>query len=102
MAGAFGKQESAANGFSFVDTVAMSTQIAQKWGNSLACRLPKALAAQAGIEEGTPLSVSVEGERIIIARAKKPVDADELIARITPENRHDAVEFGAPVGNEAI
>jgi antitoxin MazE len=82
----------------------MATQVAQKWGNSLAFRLPKSLAAQAGIEEGTPISLRVEGERIIISRAAlaEPIDADELIARITPENRHEAVEFGAPVGNEVI
>lgn len=77
---------------------------AQKWGNSLACRLPKALAAQAQIEEGTPLSLRVEGEEIIIskARPRRRVDGDALIARITPENRHEAVEFGGPVGNEVI
>ncbi len=82
----------------------MATQIAQKWGNSLALRLPKSVAAQAGIEEGTPVSLSVEGQNIVISRAEPPyqVDVDELIARITPENRHKAVEFGAPVGNEVI
>lgn len=78
-------------------------QTAQKWGNSLACRLPKALAAQAHIEEGTPLSMRVEGEEIIISKARpRRIDADELIARITPGNRHEAVEFGVPVGNEVI
>jgi len=85
-------------------TEKMATQIAQKWGNSLALRLPKSVAAQAGIEEGTPVSLSVEGQNIVISRAEPSyqVDADELISRITPENRHKAVEFGAPVGNEVI
>lgn len=79
-------------------------QTIQKWGNSLACRLPKAVAEQANFAEDTPVTIRVEGEQIIIskARVRRRIDADELISRITPDNLHAPVEFGAPVGNEAI
>ena len=37
----------------------MKTKI-QKWGNSLAVRLPKAFAEQAGIENGSDVQISIQ------------------------------------------
>jgi len=30
------------------------------------------------------------------------VDLDDLLRRLTPDNIHDEVSFGAPLGNEAL
>ena len=75
---------------------------AQKWGNSLAVRIPKAFAAQTDIREGTALEIRVEGAGIVMRKAQKRLNIEELIAQITPENLHEPVDWGAPVGKEEI
>ena len=74
---------------------------AQKWGNSLAVRIPKAIADQAGVGEADDLDIAVVGEVIHIRRCRPaPVLAD-LLARVTPDNLHAETTFGAPQGREA-
>lgn len=71
----------------------------QKWGNSLGIRIPKAIAVQAGIEEGTMIEFHIEGEQIIIKRKQKKLN--DLLSQITPENVHKEVSTGDSVGDEA-
>lgn len=70
----------------------------QKWGNSLGIRIPKAIAVQAGIEEGTMIEFHIEGEQIIIKRKQKKLN--DLLSQITPENVHKEVSTGDSVGDE--
>ena len=44
----------------------MKTAI-QRWGNSLALRIPKAFAQQANMKRGTAVSLTLEKERLIVA-----------------------------------
>jgi antitoxin MazE len=75
--------------------------IVQKWGNSLALRIPKAFAVDAQLENNTLVEISlVEGEIII-----KPVDTpmwtlEELLAGVNEDNIHREVDTGSPQGNE--
>ena len=77
----------------------MSTQIA-RWGNSLGLRLPKAVALEAHVEEGDTVEVSVKGGAIVIRAARPTYALDELVAKITPRNRHRESDWGGPVGHE--
>ena len=78
----------------------MRTQV-QKWGNSLALRIPKPLAADSGLSCGTEVEFRVENGRILIVPiASWKTRLAEMIDRITDENRHDEISFGPPVGNE--
>ncbi len=71
-----------------------------RWGNSLAVRIPKALAEQSRIEEGSEVELSVvEGALTIRPRAAS-YRLDQLLAQVTPENRHDEVDWGRPQGKE--
>ena len=80
----------------------MPTTRVQKWGNSLAVRIPKAFAAQAGLREDAPVVLSlVEGKVLIEASPPSAVTLDELLAGVTEDNRHAEVETGEVVGNEA-
>jgi antitoxin MazE len=79
----------------------------QKWGNSLALRVPKAIAQEIGASDGKAAEMSVRDGKLIIEVSKpkpKPrkrrYSLDELVARITPENRHQEIDWGQPVGNE--
>lgn len=74
----------------------------QRWGNSLAVRIPKRLADEAGIGAGTAVDVSLDGGAIV-ARPVAPmrVTLDELLERLDPATRPPATAWGAPVGREA-
>jgi antitoxin MazE len=77
-----------------------TTQIA-KWGNSLGLRLPKSVAREAEIGEGDTVDVSVRSGVIVIRPSRPVYSLDRLVAKITPRNRHDESDWGAPVGHEA-
>ncbi|HLA75906.1 MAG TPA: AbrB/MazE/SpoVT family DNA-binding domain-containing protein, partial [Gammaproteobacteria bacterium] len=69
---------------------------AQKWGNSLAIRIPKTVAEQVGIGEDDDLELNVVNRQIrISARLHEPT-LDELLAGISPDNLHGEIGFGEP------
>ena len=75
----------------------------QKWGNSLAVRIPMYLADLLAIVEGTRVEIEVVDQSIRI----KPVHPgkyrlEELLDQITPDNMHAAVDYGDAVGLEAL
>ena len=69
-----------------------------KWGSSLAVRIPKAVAQQCGISEGSAMQMDVESGRIILW--KRNYDLADMVSWITPENVHPEVEMGPSQGNE--
>ncbi len=72
-----------------------------KWGNSLAVRLPRRVAEEAKLKQGDTLDIVVAGTGKLELRARKVrVTLAALLDRITPENLHDASDWGAPVGKE--
>ena len=73
-----------------------------KWGNSLAVRIPKAVAEKARIREGDPVEIKAGKGRIELRRAEKIPTLEELVAQITPENRHGEIDWGPDVGKEKI
>ena len=75
--------------------------ILQKWGNSLALRIPKTFADEIKVHEGHPVEVCVAKGRIVVA----PISArdyrlDDLVAAITRKNLHGEVATGAAQGRE--
>jgi antitoxin MazE len=76
-------------------------QTISKWGNSLAVRIPAAFADSAGLKEGTEVEIKVQSGRLIVAPIRKHrFDLRRLIDQITPENRHDLIDWGKPRGKE--
>ena len=73
----------------------------QKWGNSLAVRIPKAIAAEAGVAEKDDLEMQVVGDVIQIRRCRPEPSLEELLAGVTADNQHGEADFGAPQGREA-
>ena len=71
------------------------------WGNSLAVRIPKAIADEAGIREREEIEVQVKNKIISIRRIQKELSLSQLIKAIKPENLHGEIDFGARHGNEA-
>jgi antitoxin MazE len=73
-----------------------------KWGNSLAVRIPKAVAEQARLQEGDSILIEALKGRIELRPAEKIPTLEELVAKITPENRHAETNWGPDVGKEIV
>ena len=72
-----------------------------KWGNSRALRIPKALAEEVGIDIGSKVELIAEEGQLRVVPAKRPkYTLEELVAQITPENRHGEIDTGPAVGKE--
>jgi antitoxin MazE len=75
----------------------------QKWGNSLAIRIPAPLASQVDLHEGTPVDVVVEQGTIVVLPQRRPkYSLDELLKDCRPSQLHGETDFGADVGREVL
>lgn len=79
----------------------MQTRI-QKWGNSLALRIPKSFAAASRLDQDTLVDISMHDGRLVVTPVEPSVTLEELVAQITPENVHPEQDFGVPVGREIL
>lgn len=78
----------------------MQTQV-QKWGNSLAIRIPKPFAAELGLGQNSAITLSVVEGKLILEPVKPTYALADLLAQVKPENLHAEIETGQVVGNEA-
>lgn len=78
----------------------MRTRV-QKWGNSLALRIPKPFAEEAGLHQSTEVEVSLEHGELRVAPVRPRWQLDQLLSGITKRNVHAEVESGPPSGAEA-
>jgi len=73
-----------------------------KWGNSLGLRIPKSFAKELGIEPDGAVDISVENARLVVRPLPRPAYAlEELLAKVTKDNRHDEVDLGDPMRRES-
>lgn len=73
----------------------------QKWGNSLALRIPKAFATDAHLENDTVVEVSlVEGQIVVKPVAAPEWTLDKLLAGINRRNLHHEIDTGDAAGKE--
>ena len=78
----------------------MKTRI-QKWGNSLALRIPKSFAIETGLDQDTMVDVALVDGKLIVTPVLTPsVTLQQLLADITDENRHAEYDTGEAVGTE--
>ncbi|MBF8264625.1 MAG: SpoVT/AbrB domain protein [Dehalococcoidia bacterium] len=74
----------------------------QKWGNSLALRIPKSFAREIGLDRDMPVNMSMENGKIVIVPIIEPaLTLERLLEQITEDNIHRELDTGAPVGSEA-
>ena len=73
----------------------------QKWGNSLALRIPKAFAQDARLENDSLVEIRLVEGQIIVTPVEVPTwTLDELLAGINKKNIHHEVDTGFSFGNE--
>jgi len=74
----------------------------QKWGHSLALRIPRSFAVESRIEQGSVVELSlVDGKLVVIPVSKAVYSLDELLAGVTRQNIHGEVDTGAAAGKES-
>jgi antitoxin MazE len=74
----------------------------QKWGNSLALRIPKSFAAEVGLRKEASVEIALaEGKLVIKPVAEPKPTLKQLLARVTKDNLHHEVDTGPAVGKEA-
>jgi antitoxin MazE len=73
----------------------------RRWGNSLALRIPKPLAAEVGLDDDSPVQLSLaEGKLIVSPLHQIEYSLEQLLAQVTEKNVHNEVETGPAVGSE--
>ena len=78
----------------------MITKI-QKWGNSLAVRIPRSMAQDTHLSSGNAVDVAVQDGQIVIAPVRRPrFCLNELLKGVTTRNRHAETVTGDAVGRE--
>ncbi len=75
--------------------------VLQKWGNSLALRIPKTFADEIKVHAGHPVDVRVTKGRIVIVPDAAPEhQLSDLVAAITRKNLHGEAITGDAQGRE--
>ncbi len=78
----------------------MTTRV-RKWGNSLALRIPKAVARDSRLENGSVVNLAVRGGKVVVEPVQKTkYQLDELLKGVSKKNIHAGVDTGPAVGRE--
>lgn len=73
----------------------------QKWGNSLAVRIPKPFALEIGLKKNTLVTVSISEGKLLLEPIIEPkYTLEQMLAEVTEDNLHHEVETDEAVGNE--
>ena len=73
----------------------------QKWGNSLAVRIPKPFAVEIGLDRNSVVEVSISDGKILLEPVAKPgYSLEQLLAEVTETNLHSEVESESALGDE--
>lgn len=77
--------------------------VVKKWGNSASVRIPASVMAAAGLRLDQAVEVREDNGRVVIEPIEREdYDLGQLLAAITPENTHEEVDFGVPMGKEVL
>jgi antitoxin MazE len=72
----------------------------QKWGNSLALRIPKSFAEEAHISDGSNVDLQLRNGTLVVVPIRSKATLKSLLAQVTDENLHGETETGRPQGSE--
>ena len=74
----------------------------QRWGNSLALRIPQVFGRELNLRPESSVEMTVDSGRLILVPVEDSTvpTLSELLDQISDENKHTEVETGQPVGNE--
>lgn len=75
----------------------------QKWGNSLAVRIPSSVARRAGFQAGQPVRVSLQGSSVLVSPTGKPfLTLAQRLALFDPQHHGGEALVTERTGREVI
>lgn len=78
----------------------MQTKI-QKWGNSLGLRIPRSFAAEAQVEEGSNVDLSVENGQLLVRPLRmRKYSLPALLRGVSRRNSHREISTSGAGGRE--
>ena len=78
----------------------MNTTV-QKWGNSLAVRIPQSVAKDIRLHQGSIVDVAlVAGKIVVKPRRQQRYALAQLLRGVTKRNRHAELDWGRQAGQE--
>ena len=77
----------------------MKTRV-QKWGNSLAVRIPKPFAEGAGLFASSEVEISLEKGEVRLTPVRPRWKLSQMLAGVKRKNLHSESESGPAVGRE--
>jgi len=77
----------------------MRTRV-QRWGNSLAVRIPKAFAAEVGLQDDSPVELRLDGGTIVLEPRVYLPRLTDLLEGVRPDNLHREADTGPATGDE--
>ncbi len=79
----------------------METKI-QRWGNSLAVRIPGPFAREIHLGEGSRASIVLRNGSLVVRPSKaSSVKLERLLAKVKPDQLYGEIGTGRAVGREA-
>ena len=79
------------------------TTTVQKWGNSLALRIPSSLAKDIHLRQGSVVElVIVEGRMVMKPKEERKFSLAKMLNSVTKENLHSAQDWGGAAGRESL
>ena len=74
----------------------------KRWGNSIGLRIPKGIADSIGLKADDTVDINPSQDGFVVRKARRKYVLKDLLSRVTPENRHDPVDWVGPKGNELL
>ena len=75
-----------------------ATSRVSKWGTSLAIRIPKTIAQQWGVSEGSAIEIVPRGDHVVLR--KETYNLADMLDQITVDNLHAEQDSGPAQGDE--
>jgi antitoxin MazE len=73
----------------------------QKWGNSLAFRIPKSFADEIGLRQNSSIQLMIKEGALVVKPEREPQwRLEELLEKVTKDNIHRELETGSAQGDE--
>lgn len=75
----------------------------QKWGNSLAVRIPSSIARRAGFHVGQPIRLSIQDSSVVVSSTGEPeLSLAQKLALFDPQHHGGEAMVSGRTGREVV
>jgi antitoxin MazE len=75
----------------------------QRWGNSLAVRIPASVARSVGFREGQPVELLTQDSGVLVSATGEPsLTLAQMLAKFDPKRHGGEIMAAVPAGKEVL